>query len=370
MNNKINKNILNNLVSKTYKLVKLIYFLLIFIIVLSGIVILKELNILNILLNILCVLSPIFIGFIIAWLFNPLVKKINSKGINKVLSIIIVYLLIFISLFIFIRIFIPVLYNELNDLLILFPKLIDKTNHVLDNLIIKFSKKGIDISSIKNYLNISLYSNLKSFTNNLPKNVINIVLNLFSTIGTILMGLVVGIYMLIDFERIKEYFLKLIPKKYRSNTKNLLESIDNEVRKTVNGTFLVALMVLVGDTILFSLIGLKSPLLFGLLCGITDLIPYIGPYIGGAAAVLVGFGQSKTIGFLTLICAFIIQLIENNILQPIVMSKATKLHPITIMIGLLIFGHFFGIIGLLLSTPILALLKVILSYLKIRTSAS
>ena len=113
-----------------------------------------------------------------------------------------------------------------------------------------------------------------------------------------------------------------------------------------------------------------EPLLFGLLCGITDLIPYIGPYIGGAAAVLVGFGQSKTIGFLALICAFIIQLIENNILQPIVMSKATKLHPITIMIGLLIFGHFFGIIGLLLSTPILALLKVILSYLKIRTSAS
>ena len=122
-------------------------------------------------------------------------------------------------------------------------------------------------------------------------------------------------------------------------------------------------MVLVCDTIAFSIIGLESPLLFGVFCGLTDLIPYIGPYIGGSAAVIVGFSQNTKIGLAILIACVIVQLVENYILQPIVMSKAIELHPVTIIIGLLLFGHFFGIIGMIIATPILALLKVIYEFI-------
>ena len=100
-----------------------------------------------------------------------------------------------------------------------------------------------------------------------------------------------------------------------------------------------------------------------LLCGITDLIPYVGPYIGGAVAVIVGFAESPFIGFLTLIVAIVVQLVENNILQPIVMSKTMKLHPVTIIVGLLIFEHFFGIVGMILATPIMSVIKVILEFI-------
>lgn len=144
---------------------------------------------------------------------------------------------------------------------------------------------------------------------------------------------------------------------------SLVEKIGFEVRKCVNGTLLVACMVFVCDTIGFSIIGLKSALLFGLFCGITDLIPYIGPYLGTAVATVVGLTQSPLIGLGVFIIACVVQLVESYVLQPIVMSKATNLHPVIIICGLLIFGHFFGIVGMILATPIMSVIKVILEFI-------
>ena len=112
----------------------------------------------------------------------------------------------------------------------------------------------------------------------------------------------------------------------------------------------------------FSLAGLKAPIVFGLICAITNIIPYIGPYIGGIPAVAVGFTISPLVGFLSLAAVVISQFLESYVLTPIVMSKTMKLHPVTIIIGLLIFGHFFGIIGMLLSTPVISCIKIIFNF--------
>lgn len=98
-------------------------------------------------------------------------------------------------------------------------------------------------------------------------------------------------------------------------------------------------------------------------CGLTDLIPYIGPYIGGAAAVIVGFSQGSITGIAVLIICVVVQLLENYVLQPVIMSKTTHLHPVTIMIGLLVFAHYFGILGMIVATPCIALLKVIFRFI-------
>ena len=110
------------------------------------------------------------------------------------------------------------------------------------------------------------------------------------------------------------------------------------------------------------MVGLKAPALFGFFCGLTNIIPYLGPYIGGAPAVIVGFTQSPTIGILTIVVIAVIQFLEGNFLQPVIMSKTTKLHPVTIILGLLVFGYFFGILGMLLSTPIIAVCKTIFQF--------
>ena len=125
----------------------------------------------------------------------------------------------------------------------------------------------------------------------------------------------------------------------------------------------MAFMVFVCDTIGFAIVGLNAAVLFGLFCGITDLIPYIGPYIGGAAAVIVGFTQSPIIGFATLVVAIIVQLVESYVLQPVVMSKAMQLSPITIIVGLLLFGYFFGIVGMIIATPCMSIIKEIIIFI-------
>ena len=121
-------------------------------------------------------------------------------------------------------------------------------------------------------------------------------------------------------------------------------------------------MVFVCDTIGFAIVGLNAAVLFGLFCGITDLIPYIGPYIGGAAAVIVGFTQSPFVGVATLVVAIIVQLVESYVLQPVVMSKAMQLSPITIIVGLLLFGYFFGIVGMIIATPCMSIIKEIIIF--------
>ena len=360
---KLDNTKLNKLINHANNLVKLLYFLFIIGIILAGIIVIKELHVISFILSILSVLSPIFIGFIIAWLFKPLVIKIESKGIHKIGAILIVFLLIFLFVFIFFKVFIHVLYNQINDLIKIFPSILNSISNFLDKLILKFQNEGIDIGNFKeNILNgINTYTD--SLSKNIPSYILGITKSFFSVIGVVLMGIVVAIYILLDYENLYDNCVKIIPSKNCKEIKNLINTIGDEVRKTINGTLLVALMVLVADTIAFSLIGLNSPLLFGVLCGLTDLIPFVGPYIGGGAAVIVAFTESTPIGVGVLISCIIVQCIENYILQPIVMSKATKINPVLIIGALLLFGKFFGILGMIIATPILAFLKVMYEYI-------
>ena len=169
-------------------------------------------------------------------------------------------------------------------------------------------------------------------------------------------------FFLIGFDNAGELLITLLPKKFQKDARELGNEMNNSLRKFVNGAILDSIFVFIITSIAFGIVGLKAPLLFGLFCAITNVIPYAGPYIGGIPAVIVGFSQSILIGILTLISIVVIQFLEGNFLQPVIMSKTTKLHPVTIMVGLLIFGHFFGIIGMLISTPVIAVCKSVLMF--------
>ena len=354
---------INEVVSLTKKILNLLYIVMIVAIILCGTIILKNLNVWNILLTFLKVLSPLFIGFVIAWLFNPLVKKLHKKGIPRIVGSILIYAVFLIFIYVFLRLLVPTLYNQINELIATLPSILDKFSNFADDLINQISISGIDLTGFRDNLFEGVGGFLVEFTNSLPTSLISILGSLASGIGTILISLVIGLYMLFDFDAITKHFLKLVPNKNKYEIEVLITDIGKEVRKTISGTLLVALMVFVTDTIGFAIIGLNAPLLFGLFCGLTDLIPYIGPYIGGAAAVIVGFSQGTITGIAVLIVCVVVQLIENYVLQPVVMSKTTHLHPVTIMIGLLVFAHYFGIVGMIIATPCIALLKVIFRFI-------
>ena len=361
--NKLDIDGVNEIIYLGKNILKLLFVVLIISIVLVAFVLFKEIGIFRFIGNVLSVIFPLFIGFVVAWLFAPLVDKMTKKGMSRILASIIIYVVFILFLIIFFRIFIPIIYNELNELVSTLPAIMTKITNFIDDLFKEVNVEGIDINGMKDNIlgAITAYGN--SISSSLPTTIVNVMSKLFSGLGSIFFGLIIGLYMLFDFDNVTNLLLKLIPERHQMEVADLLENIGREVRKSVNGTLLVACMVFVCDTIGFSIIGLKSALLFGLFCGITDLIPYIGPYIGTAVATIVAFTQNTFVGVGVLIIAIIVQLVESYILQPVVMSKATKLHPVTIICGLLIFGHFFGIIGMILAVPIMSIFKVIWKFL-------
>ena len=364
-NDKLNMEEVNEVVSLSKKILHLLYFVMIIATVFIATLIAREWGVWKFLISVLSVLSPFFIGFIIAWILNPIVTKLETKKIPRAVGTMIVYGVFLVVVLLFIRFLIPTIYEQLQVLITNLPSIFKELEVFINNIFNKLgSVQGVELDEVKNSIISAIGSSLNHFMTSMPTMIMNFMGSFFSSMVTICFGLVIGIYMLIDFDSISGHLLHLLPEKNRFEASLLLTNISTEVRKSVNGTLLVATMVFVCDSIGFFVAGLQAPVLFGLLCGITDLIPYVGPYIGGAVAVIVGFAQSPFIGFLTLIVAIVVQLVENNILQPIVMSKTMKLHPVTIIVGLLIFEHFFGIIGMIFCTPCIALGKVVWQFFK------
>ena len=361
--NELDTNGLNEIIYLGKNILKLSFIILIIGIILEGTVLLKELGVFKFVGSVLNVLAPLFIGFIVAWLFAPLVDKMTKKGISRILASMIVYVIFIAFLIVFFRIFIPIIYNELNELIKTLPSITEKITDFINSTFDKIDSDAFNIEAIKTNILDAITNYGTSISSNLPTTIVSIMSNLVSGLGTIFFGLIIGLYMLFDFDNVTNLLLKVIPVKHQVEVASLVEKIGSEVRKCVNGTLLVACMVFVCDTIGFSIIGLKSALLFGLFCGITDLIPYIGPYLGTAVATVVGLTQSPLIGLGVFIIACVVQLIESYVLQPIVMSKATNLHPVVIICGLLIFGHFFGIVGMILASPIMSVIKVIFEFI-------
>ena len=362
---KINMEEVNEVIDLSKKILHFFYIAMIIATVFIVTLIAREWGVWNFILNILSVLSPFFIGFVLAWILNPIVNKLEKKKMPRVVGSMLVYAIMILSIALFVGYMLPVIYDQIQVLIRNLPSIFNEVEIFMNNIVSRLGNiDGVDFVSIKNQIFTTITGSFNNFMTSLPNTIMGMVGNLFSSLVTICFGLVIGLYMLIDFDSINGHLLNLLPKKNRFEASLLITNISTEVRKSVNGTLLVASMVFVCDSLGFFFIGLQAPLLFGLLCGITDLIPYVGPYIGGIVAVIVGFAQSPLIGILSLIIVVVVQMVENNILQPIVMSKTTELHPVTIIVGLLLFEHFFGIVGMILCTPCMSLVKVVWRFFK------
>lgn len=363
MKDKINYKNLNEILGLSSKLLKLVYVFFIIAAVYIGFIACKEIGVWSFIAGILKVISPLFIGIILAWLFNPLVSKLEKKGIRRGLGALISYLLFIGIIVLLFWAVIPMLYNQIIELSNNIPAISDKVQIFVTDIFDKLDKiQVLDANAIELKLLKNLDKVATSLTNSLPQTVINCLKSIISGGGNFAVGMIIGFYLLLSYDNAIDLVVEALPRKLQSGGTKLAKSINNALRKYVKGALLDCTLVFVLSSIGFSIIGLKSSILLGLFCGVTNIIPYLGPYLGGAPAVIIGLSQNPITGILALAIIAVIQFVEGNFLQPIIMSKAVKLHPIVIMLGLLIFGHFFGIIGMILATPIVAVLKSIFEY--------
>lgn len=352
----------NEVTDLASKVLKVFYLLLIAATVYVVIRLFKETHVLDFVFKILEICLPLFIGILIAWLFDPFIKWLESKKIRRTLGAIITYLIIFIVIFLVLVTLIPLLVDQVREFAKIIPDVFGTVKGWVTDLFNTLdNSEVIDFAKMKEEMFTSLEGFATNITTTLPQNIIGFITGLFSGFGVFVLGLIIGFFLIINFDSSNKLF-NFVPRKFRETTIELLDDVNGSLRNYVKGAILDCTLIFVISSIAFWLIGLKAPMLFGLFCGLTNIIPYAGPYIGGAPAVIVGLTQSPTIGILVFIAIFVIQFLEGNFLQPIIMSKTTKLHPVTIMLGLLVFGYFFGIVGMLISTPVIAALKTVFKF--------
>ena len=356
----LNMTEVNKTVSLLHKILKISYILIIVIGVYAATLILKEWEVLSFVKTFINILAPFFIGLVIAWLFNPIVTWLQKKKIRRIFGSAIVYIVFLFLIFIIVYSLIPILTNQVNDLVSSIPSFIDDAskwiNNVFDNL---SANANINLDGFKNNIFTSLTEFGRNMTDSLPTKVVSIITSLISGVGTFGLGLIIGFYMLLNFDNVSKTLISFLPKKIRNDASILFSRVNEALLHFVRGTFTVSFVIFITNYIGFLLIGIKAPLFFALFCGITNIIPYAGPYIGGIPVSIVALSQDTTMGILTIIYIACIQMLEGNFLQPVVMAKTMKLHPVTILLGLLIFGYLFGIVGMIIATPLIAVLKTI-----------
>lgn len=359
---------LNHILRTGKKLMNIGYFMAILALIILGTFLIKEWKILRILKEFIIVISPIFIGFLVAWLFEPLVKKLQAKKVPRLLGCILSYLIILGVIFLIAYMFIPSLITQIKDFVAAAPEIFKELTKLATNIIEKFDTNHLvnikdvkkEITSIISNFGMGLVSNLPEYALSIGKTIINGGLNF-------VLGLMIGFYLLFDFDKVNENIDKMLPKTWKENFRELTKRINTSLRSYVQGVLLVMFLVFLTQSIGLTLAGMEAPLLFALFCAVTDIIPYFGPYIGGIPAVIVGFTISPITGICVLISILVVQLLENNFYQPLIMGHTMQLHPVTIMLGLLIFEHFFGILGMVIATPVIACIKVLLIFINEKT---
>ena len=172
----------------------------------------------------------------------------------------------------------------------------------------------------------------------------------------------VGFFLLIKFNEAPANLKLIIPTKYKKEVWGLLSRINYILNKFIRGTLYSSLIIFGATFIGLLILKVPAAIILAIFCAVTNVIPYIGPYIGAVPAIIIGFTVSPLTGILVIVILAVIQTIEGNILSPIIMGKTVKLSPVTILIGLLVFGYFLGMLGMIIATPIIAVIKEIILF--------
>lgn len=361
--NKIDYGKINESISIINIILKIVFILVIILILYMGTKVLTDWGFFRFINIMLTILSPLFIGIVIAWLLNPIVTYMHRKNINRVAGTIITYVVFILVLYLVLNSVLPILSDEINEFAKNVPIILDKIQVFVDGIFDKFENPAFDINATKLELYTKVESAVIEYTSKLPEISINVIKGVFSTLWSIVLGFMIGLYLLFDFDNAIKKTISFIPRRICDSLRSVVNKIDIALKNFIQGTLIVSTIIFLVCSVGFWFAGLKAPVFFGLFCAITNIIPYIGPYIGAAPAVIVGYATSPLVGTVVLIICVAIQFIEGNFIQPLVMSKTMKLHPVTIIVGLLIFGYFFGIVGMIISTPLMSIIKIILTFI-------
>ena len=161
----------------------------------------------------------------------------------------------------------------------------------------------------------------------------------------------------------KEAFVKLFPVQYQRHLTNLLEEIYRMLSAYVRGQLTLSILMAMVTFLGMVALDIPYPLVIGLLAGVMELVPVLGPIIGAIPPALLGLLQSSHVMVQVIVFYIIVQQLDSHLIMPKVMGHVIKVHPVAIIAGVLIGGHLFGILGMMIAVPVLAVLQVVIRHM-------
>ncbi len=167
-------------------------------------------------------------------------------------------------------------------------------------------------------------------------------------------------FALAEGDKAAKKLLERVPNKYFEMTLNVVDKIQKDLVGYLRGWILDSVIVGIINIIGYYIIGVNYPIVLGVIAGISNLIPYVGPFVGVVPAILISVTQTGDLSMVTPILLFLlaVQAIDNIIVQPLCFSKTVDMHPLTVIVVLIVGNQLLGVLGMLLAIPVYTILKV------------
>ena len=323
------------------------------------------------------VLAPIFIGLLFAYLLNPIVtffeKFIDknviptiykngkaNKRMSRVLGIFITYFLVGFIIFLFIQFVIPSFFESLEVMLSNVPVYLNKVYEYLRNIFKNNPDLSIPIetwnTNITDYVTNIVVPSMDTVMNNITTGITGVVRGIIN----VLIGLIVSVYLIFD----KELFLKgtdrvlkvTLPKKVYDTSMTTLSYLDKIFGGFMMAKIIDSLIIGILTFIVASIFQIPYAIIIALIVGITNIIPYFGPFIGAiiCGILLILIDPAKCLTFVIIV--FLIQQFDGNILGPKLIGNKTGIKSFWVLFSILLFGGLFGFVGMIFGVPVFAVI--------------
>jgi len=286
------------------------------------------------------IVLQLFVALLFVSILNPLIVELSKHKIPKTLSILLSYIIIFGSLG--------------TAIASILPPLVEQTTNLVNLLPSYFQNSGLS-----KYVNDDLIKQLVSQLGSVPSQIIKTVFSLFGDILSIFTVAVFALYLLLVRDRLDANLDFLFGKEKAKSISNIVNTLETRLGGWARGQFLLMLTVGILSYVGFIILGIPYALPLAMLAGIFEIVPYIGPIIAAVPAIILGFSISPFLGFAAIGLAILIQQFENHVLVPRIMEKATGVSPIIILLSIAIGLRLAGIIGMIISIPIVIIIQTL-----------
>ena len=307
------------------------------------------------------IVPPLVLAGAIVFLLNPLVTGIQRRGIPRALGAGITYLGVVGVIALAGVLVVPLAGQQARELSRDWPEIRARTERWVDARAQESKGKFWEFER-KELVDV-LGSNELSVRQQLDR-ALKLGAAVFNVVLIIVLAPIIAFYLLVDLPHIKKVSESLIPEGARDDVMHVSRKLNRAVGGFFRGQLIVATIVGVLCSFGLLVIGLRFWFLVGMIAGFFNIIPLIGPWVGGLPGVIIALTTGSPLQALGVVVVMVaVQQIDNHFITPQVMHRTVQLHPAVVVLALLAGAHLGGFLGLLFAVPVAAALKIIASHL-------